>query len=99
MPYSILPAQFLSFSAAAHAKAREAEGTAIAAVMSFMKVLLFTAHIPVADLIHGDNPTTFCEPQKVRSARRDIFLRVDMDGRCVRMCAATSRNITWHPHK
>jgi hypothetical protein len=33
----------LSFSAAARAKVREAEGTAMAAVMSFMKVLLFIA--------------------------------------------------------
>jgi len=66
VPYSILPAQFLSFSAAAQAKAREAEGTAIAAVMSFMKVLLFIARFPGADLIHGDNPTIFFAAQEVR---------------------------------
>ena len=46
MPYSMLPAQFLGFSAAAHANAREAEDPAIAAVMSFIKVLLFIARVP-----------------------------------------------------
>src|SRR5271154_1415091 len=45
VPYSILPAQFLSLSAVAHANAREAEGTASAAVRSFMKALLFIARV------------------------------------------------------
>src|SRR5208337_96205 len=100
--YSILPAQFLSFSAAAHANARVAEVPAIAAVRSFIKVLLFIGRVPgggLAPLLLGDNPTIFCGPQEARLPVREDFLTVDMGGRCVRMCGATSRNITWHPHK
>jgi hypothetical protein len=41
-------------------------------------------------------------PDKSRNrklTRYQNFLTVDIGPRCVRMCGATSRNITWHPHK